>query len=80
MPARVTTGAVTSGVFVAGRNYAAVSADGCTVRVTGDSDSDGGVVNSSGRGKEKSKFAKLDQPQDVLVEFPHRAVLAEVIE
>ena len=48
MPARVTTGSVTSGVFVAGGNYAAVSADGCTVRVTGDSD--GGVVNASGTG------------------------------
>ena len=47
-PARVTTGAATSGVFVAGGNYAAVSADGCAVRVTGDSGS--GVVNSSGTG------------------------------
>ena len=45
---RITTPAVTSGVLVAGGNYAAVSVDGCAVRLSGD-DSDG-VVNPAGYG------------------------------
>lgn len=47
-PTRVTTPAVTSGVLVAGGNYAAVSVDSCTVRLTGDSAE--GVVTPTGYG------------------------------
>jgi len=47
-PTRVTTPAVTSGVLAGGGSYAAVSVDGCAVRLTGDSGE--GVVSSTGNG------------------------------
>ncbi len=47
-PTRVATPAVTSGVLAAGGNYAAVGADDCTVRLTGDSGE--GIVSPTGNG------------------------------